>query len=85
MKGHADATGEEGDMGFGMILLVGLTGLAAILMVGRQRGVFAGDSAQIPSHPTSPMDEAEHILAGRYARGEIAPDEYMRMLVILRR
>ena len=72
-------------MGYAMILLVGLTGLAAILIAGRQNGVFAGHAAHIPSHPTSPMDEAERILAARYAKGEITPDEYTRMLIILRR
>jgi uncharacterized membrane protein len=32
----------------------------------------------------SPLDEAERILSARYARGDITPDEYRRMLVILR-
>lgn len=32
----------------------------------------------------SPLDEAERILAARYARGEITPREYQRMLSILR-
>jgi len=33
---------------------------------------------------TSPLDEAERILTARYASGTIAPDEYRRMLAILR-
>jgi len=36
------------------------------------------------SVPRSPLDEAQQILAARYARGEISPQEYQRMLVILR-
>lgn len=35
--------------------------------------------------PSSPVDEAERILAKRYARGEISPEQFDRMLVILRR
>lgn len=33
----------------------------------------------------SPIGEAERILAARYARGDISPNEYQRMLAILRR
>lgn len=33
----------------------------------------------------SPLDEAERILAKRYARGRITADEYERMTAILRR
>jgi uncharacterized membrane protein len=33
---------------------------------------------------TSPVDEAERLLARRYAKGQINADEYERMLVILR-
>jgi uncharacterized membrane protein len=32
----------------------------------------------------SPLDEAQRILAARYACGDIAPDAYRRMLAILR-
>ncbi|PKN47217.1 MAG: hypothetical protein CVT67_09620 [Actinobacteria bacterium HGW-Actinobacteria-7] len=35
--------------------------------------------------PASPLDEAELILAARYARGVITRQEYDDMLVILRR
>jgi len=38
----------------------------------------------LSTHPRSPLDEAERILAARYARGEISPQEYQHMLVILR-
>ena len=72
-------------MGYAMILVAGVTGLIAMLLVGRQNGVFAGHAAHIPSHHTSPLDEAQRILRHRYAKGEITPEEYSRMLVILRR
>jgi uncharacterized membrane protein len=72
-------------MGFAVILLFGLAGLVAMLLVGRQNGVFVGHGVRIPTHPTSPLDEAERILARRYARGQFTPEEYSRMLVILRR
>jgi uncharacterized membrane protein len=35
--------------------------------------------------PQSPLDEAERIVTARYAHGTITPDEYERMLSILRR
>lgn len=73
-------------MGLAIVTLAGLTGAAAILIISGQSGVFAGSElAAIPSHPTSPMDEAERILADRFAKGEFTPDEYSRMLSILRR
>lgn len=34
---------------------------------------------------SSPLDEAERILARRYSRGEITFDEYERMMTLLRR
>ena len=37
------------------------------------------------STPISPLDEAERILARRYARREITTEEYERMLTILKR
>jgi uncharacterized membrane protein len=35
-------------------------------------------------HSSTPVDHAERILAGRYARGQITASEYQRMLAILR-
>ena len=66
-----------------MIAITGLTALAAVAIVGHRDGAFAG------SHParirsSSPVHEAERILAQRYATGEITAEEYDRMLVILR-
>jgi hypothetical protein len=73
-------------MGIAIIALAGLTGVAAILIVGGRTGAYSGGYlSPIPSSPTSPLEEAESILARRYARGEINSDEYSRMLSILRR
>ena len=72
-------------MGFAIVLMAGVAGLASILIIGNQTGAFAGHGAPIPSQPTSPLDEAERIVAHRYARGDITPEEYTRMLAILRR
>jgi uncharacterized membrane protein len=36
------------------------------------------------SRPASPVDEAERVLARRYARGSISAQEYRRMTQILR-
>lgn len=73
-------------MELAIITLAALTGVATVLIVGGQLNAYPGHHAvPIPHRPTSPMDEAERILATRYAKGEIGPDEYSRMLSILRR
>lgn len=72
-------------MGYAIIMLAGLIGVAAILVMGREHGMLIGSVVHLPRHPSSPLDEAERILALRYAKGEITPEEYHRMLVILRR
>jgi uncharacterized membrane protein len=73
-------------MGAAIITLAGLTGVAAILIISSQSAAFSGGRfSAIANTPTSPLDEAERILAARYAKGEITPDEYSRMLSILRR
>lgn len=73
-------------MGAAIITLAGLTGVAAMLIVGGQHLALSGGRVSaIASSPASPLDEAERILARRYAKGEITPDEYSRMLSILRR
>ena len=73
-------------MELAIITLALLTGVATVLIVGGRVGAYPGHhSVAIPNRPTSPMDEAERILATRYARGEITPDEYSRMLAVLRR
>ncbi len=63
--------------------VVVLTSLAAIVLF--SRGHTLAHSAYRPAtHVASPVDEAERIIARRYARGEITAEEYDRMLVILR-
>ncbi len=73
-------------MGLAILALAGLTGVAAILIVSGNSHAFSGNHlATAASRPVSPLDEAERILGGRYARGEITSDEYARMMTILRR
>jgi uncharacterized membrane protein len=73
-------------MGLVILALAGLTGVAAILIVSGNTHAFSGNHlASAPSRPVSPLDEAERILGSRYAKGEITPDEYSRMISILRR
>ena len=67
------------------IVIVGLTAIAAVAIVGHRDGAFVGPHPIHVGHPSSPVDEAERILAHRYAKGEITAEEYDRMLVILRR
>ena len=67
------------------IVVIGLTAIAAVAIVGHRDGVFEGARPIRASHGSSPIDEAERILARRYAKGEITAEEYDRMLVILRR
>lgn len=55
-------------------------------------GVFMWVLIRASEHPrpaapiagSSPLDEAERVLAFRYARGEISFDQYERMRVLLR-
>lgn len=56
---------------------------ALILVLSRHSALATASPAA--AHPTSPLDEAERILARRYAQAEITAEEYSRMLAILRR
>lgn len=68
-------------MGIGILVAVGF---AAYLIWALTR--TGTELAPVTTRrPVSPLDEAERIVAGRYARGEISAEEYQRMLVILRR
>ena len=67
------------------IAVIGLTAIAAVAIVGHRDGAFAGPQPVRANRGSSPVDEAERILAQRYAMGEITAEEYDRMLVILRR
>ena len=68
-----------------MIAVIGLTAIAAVAIVGSRDGALAGPRPAHINRGMTPVDEAERILAQRYAKGEITPEEYDRMLVILRR
>lgn len=46
---------------------------------------WARPMEQVHSVGSSPLDHAERILARRYAAKEITPEEYERMLTVLRR
>jgi len=70
-------------MGIAFIAAV-LGATAVILVLTRHGGTYATATAG-PTHPTSPLDEAERILARRYAQAQITAEEYSRMLAILRR
>ena len=68
-----------------MIAVAGLTALTAIAIVSHRDGALVGHRHAHLSVGSSPMDQAERILAQRYRNREITAEEYDRMLVILRR
>ncbi|NTU72277.1 MAG: hypothetical protein HGB10_10750 [Coriobacteriia bacterium] len=69
-----------------IIALAAFTGVAVSLIVASYLGTYASTHRAVPvSAPVAPLDEAERLLARRYARDEITHDEYSRMLCILRR
>jgi uncharacterized membrane protein len=63
---------------------LGVLAFAAMWAVGRERSRLAVAVTAL-SRPASPIDEAERVLARRYARGTISADEYDRMMAVLRR
>ena len=67
-----------------MLAVVSLTAVAAVAIVSTRDGALAGATSE-HVRTGSPIDEAERILAHRYAKGEITAEEYDRMLSILRR
>jgi uncharacterized membrane protein len=68
---------------FAMLGIVALTAVAAIAIVSHRDALVAHPTRT--GHAVNALDEAERILAQRYAHGEITAEEYDRMLVILRR
>ena len=68
-----------------MIAVVGLTAFAAATIVAHYDGALVGNRPARLSVGSSAVDQAERILAYRYATHEITAEEYDRMLVILRR
>ena len=67
-----------------MLAIIGLTAVVAVAIAGRRDGALAGASPT-RVRTNSPVDEAERILAHRYAKGEVTAEEYDRMLTILRK
>jgi len=67
-------------MGIGILIVV-VSAVFVVWSLGRSDLLLSQNG---PATRTSPLDEAERILAARYARGAITPDEYRRMLSILR-
>ena len=73
-------------MGFAFAATAGLVGLATMLALDpKDRVLGLRNVTHLPDRPSSPLDEAERILAARYAKGELTAEEYERMLIILRR
>lgn len=58
---------------------------AAVALVWFTAALLLPHRSQARSGPVSPVDEAERIIAGRYASGRITAEEYSRMLQVLRR
>ena len=69
-------------MGITLVIATAVAASAVYLVLARHAGPVAITTT---GHPTSPLDEAERILARRYAKAEITAEEYSRMLSILRR
>jgi uncharacterized membrane protein len=67
-----------------MLAVFALTAVAAATIATRREGALAGPR-RARAYAASPVQEAERILAHRYAKGEISAQEYDRMLSILRR
>ncbi len=69
----------------GIAFIAAVLGATALILVLTRHGGSLATATPGPTRPTSPLDEAERILARRYARAEITAEEYGRMLAILRR
>jgi len=69
----------------GLAFIAAIVGATAVVLVLTRHGGALATSTPLAAHPTSPLDEAERILARRYAQAEITAEEYSRMLAILRR
>ena len=68
-------------MGIGILIVIATAVFIAWSIVKTTELHPAGSVSAVPR---SPLDEAERILTARYASGDITPDEYRRMLTILR-
>lgn len=68
-----------------VILATAIFIVLTIVMIANHVEPAAYMAGRRGSTAPSPVDEAERILARRYARGEIDSEQYRRMLAILRR
>ena len=71
-------------MGFALVAACAIAASAVYLVLARHTGTVTV-AATGTGRTTSPLDEAERILARRYAKAEITAEEYGRMLTIIRR
>ncbi len=78
---HVGPDGWVGGL-IGMLIWLVVIGLFILVVVRLLSGSRASDRYWGP--PTRP-DDPEEILRARFARGEIAPDEYEQRLEVLRR
>lgn len=70
-------------MGIALIAAASLAAGVAYLALRRSDTIAL--ATPVAARTTSPFDEAERILARRYAQDQITAEEYGRMLAILRR
>ena len=68
-----------------MLSGIALTAVVACVIVGQRTDQLATVHHAPLVRSKSPIDEAERILAHRYAKGDVTAEEYDRMLSILRR
>ena len=66
-------------MGITVMTVSAMIAFATLALLTRERET----AGAFPTHHSSPLDEADRILARRYAAGEITAQSYERMLVIL--
>jgi len=71
-------------MGFALVAACAIAASAVYLVLALHTNTVTVATSG-PGRPRSPLDEAERILARRYAKAEITAEEYGRMLAILRR
>lgn len=69
-------------MNVGILVLVLVLTMSAVALILLRTPTTP---AHAPARAVSPFDEAERILSSRYAKGQITPEEYERMLTVLRR
>lgn len=71
---HMNGWGAGGMWVWGTIMMVGMVALIVWLVRS------TGTTAPPPQTPTKPADQAQQVLAERYARGEVSTEEYRERL-----